>query len=149
MSPEFLFVESVAVRISKKKDLEGEPSLNKTEKIIVDIWDAVGLIGNGGIQYWLLSSVSRKSIVEQLREIECEYLSEVMENVFSILPGIDSIEPVSCKEEKIAKHENRLAELTRMWNDNSEILPSKLENYIKRNWHDINETIIDHYAFWL
>lgn len=149
MSPEFLFVESVAVRISKKKDLEGEPSLNKTEKIIVDIWDAVGLIGNGGIQYWLLSSVSRKSIVEQLREIECEYLSEVMENVFSILPEIDSIESVSCKEEKIAKHENRLAELTRMWNDNSEILPSKLENYIKRNWHDINETIIDHYAFWL
>lgn len=149
MTPEFFFVENIAVRLSKKKDIEGESSLNNVEKTVVDIWDAAGLIGNGGIQYWILSSSAQKAIILQLIDIDMKMLSSVIENVFNILNGLELCQSSTHKEAFVAKHETKLTELSREWNNNSDFLADNLAIFIKSNWNDIEEAISNYYVFWL
>lgn len=149
MKPEFFFVENVAVRLSKKKEVEGELSLNKVEKTVIDIWDASGIIGNGGIQYFVLSSVYKKTIIPQLIDIDMKILSRVMEDVFNVLNGLEMCQSLIHKEAFVAKHEQKLIELSRTWNENSILLADNLANYIKNNWEQIEETISNYYVFWL
>lgn len=109
MNPEFFFAESVVARIGKKEEAVGRSELNDVENAIISVWDALGLVGNGGIQYWLLSDRAYPSIVSDLKKMELESLSAVMDRVFRLLPEIvDKSERE--KEKMIAKHEERLEE---------------------------------------
>src|SRR5947207_15812470 len=84
---EFGFVNGFFRRIAEKKNKSGYESLTAEERVAFLIWDASGIIENGGLQYFYEQEFDAEAVATAYEKIGCQKCAELLRLSFSLFPA--------------------------------------------------------------
>jgi hypothetical protein len=84
---DFDYVDGIVCRAEDKKAAAGVAVLRSEEKHAMAIWAAVGIIGNGGFQYFFENDLSAEESAEAFDSIGMPETADIFRTALSLFPG--------------------------------------------------------------
>jgi len=84
---DFDYVDGIVCRAEDRKTAAGVGGLRLEEKHAMVIWAAVGIIGNGGFQYFFENDLSAEESAEAFEAISMPRTAGIFRTALSLFPG--------------------------------------------------------------
>jgi hypothetical protein len=84
---DFDYVDGIVCRAEERKTAAGVCALRSEEKHAMAIWAAVGVIGNGGFQYFFENELSAEESAEAFDSIGMPKTADIFRTALSLFPG--------------------------------------------------------------
>jgi len=82
---DFELADSIFIRLCEKQEL-GKESLSKEEQIVITVWHASGIIGNGGLLYFFEQELDSEKTAGAYEEIGSSKCAELLRLFVSVFP---------------------------------------------------------------
>ncbi|MEO8350778.1 MAG: DUF4375 domain-containing protein [Chthoniobacteraceae bacterium] len=86
LSPDFDLVNRVFVRLADREESDGPDSINDIERVVLLVWHAAGIIGNGGFHYFLECGLPLRSTAEAYSRIGVESAAAILFRLLDLFP---------------------------------------------------------------
>lgn len=86
---DFDYVDQVFCEIVDKEEKYGSNALTNNEKALLAVWHATGLIGNGGLQNFIVWEDANPKVAEYFDELGLSGPAQVIRDFFLLFPDTD------------------------------------------------------------
>jgi len=93
---DFDLVDDLFCKVVDKKEQHGWHSLNAEERVLLLVWHASGIIGNGGFLYFFEQEIDADATARAYEKIGCHECAELLRLSLSLFP--DSVLQASLEE---------------------------------------------------
>ena len=134
---EFDFVNGLFLRIAEKKKKNGYDSLTAEERVVFLVWDASGIIENGGLQYFYEQEFDAEAVAAAYEKIGCQKCAELLKLSFSLFPPSVLQGSWSDRVAFVERNSEMFDNLSNAFWEADEEMEKRLADYIKHrevNW---------------
>lgn len=135
-SDDFKMVDRIFGRILDKKEKDGIEALAPEERVVLLIWHATGIIGNGGFQYFYEQELDAEAVACAFDKIGSRKCAEMLRHSLSLFP--DSLRQASWNRriEYIKSKSELFYRLSSQFWDAETDTEKKLANYVRSNFRN-------------
>lgn len=134
---DFEKLEELFIRLADKEERKGTKSLTKEQQVVLLVWHASGIIGNGGFQYLYEQSLNPELVAEAYEAIKCNACADILRKTTSVFPDGRPHEDWDARIDFIANHRNVFEKLDNaFWDADEEMVP-RLADYVKKHQKSI------------
>lgn len=130
---DFDFLDDAFSRVVDKKEKQGLSSLSETERVLLFVWHASGIIGNGGFRYFIEGDNDAGAVADAYGRIGLVKSSEIIRLALSLFPDDrppkDDAERVKC----IEVHEEALRKLSEAFWEEDKAMECSLAKYVRKH----------------
>ena len=84
---DFDAIDAVFLRLADRKELRGSNSITDIERVVLLVWHASGIIGNGGFQYFFECALPLLATAEAFDRIGVEQAGSILRQLQEFFPG--------------------------------------------------------------
>ena len=132
---EFEQIDKVHNALAKKEKRQGATSIGEIEQVVLLIWHASGIIGNGGFRYFFECGLSLKDTAKAYEQIGVEQAALILRKVLKLFPNSlvpeDWDERMSIVEKLYEQHEKLLDDLVGDYYATDELMERQLAGWIR------------------
>lgn len=84
---DFDFIDDIFCKVIDKKEKHGLTSLSREEEVVLLIWHASGILGNGGFQYFFEQELDAEAVAKACETIGFSKPAELFRLALSVFPN--------------------------------------------------------------
>lgn len=111
-SDAFETVDAVFLRLADRQEQRGAESITDIEKVVLLVWHAAGIIGNGGFRYFFECALPLVDTAQAYERIGVEQAAAILRRLREFFPGRHIPDD----------HEERVAIMSEFYDQNAEVL---------------------------
>lgn len=85
-SPDFELVDRTFCTLADREASDGNDSINDIERVVLLVWHAAGIIGNGGFRYFFECGLPLRSTAEAYSRIGVESAAAILFRLLDLFP---------------------------------------------------------------
>jgi hypothetical protein len=132
---EFDNIDKTFCALAEREEELGKSSVNEIERVVLLIWHASGIIGNGGFRYFFECSLSLQDTAKAYDQIGVEQAALVLRKVLNLFPHCsvpeDWDERMALVEDLYKQHEEMLSSLEGDYYNTDKLMRRQLAGWIR------------------
>jgi hypothetical protein len=138
----FEMVDRVFCALAEREERDGARSINDIERVVLLVWHASGILGNGGFRYFFECGLSLRETAEAYRRIGVEKAVSIFSDVEELFGGKTLAEDYNARIEAFERvyqqHRERFDRLERDYYATNELMECQLAG-----WIDVHKDVFD------
>ncbi|MBI3881246.1 MAG: DUF4375 domain-containing protein [Verrucomicrobia bacterium] len=135
LDSDFELVNATFCSLANREKNDGAESIRDIERIVLLVWHAAGIVGNGGFRYFFECGLPLRETAEAYSRIGVESAASVLRNLREMLPGRqvsdDYDERMKVVERIYTEHEDVLSKMEKEFWNTDDLMTRQLAGWIK------------------
>jgi hypothetical protein len=139
-SEHFDAVDAVFCRLADREEQRGSESIADVERVVLLVWHASGIIGNGGFRYFFECALPLPATAQAYERIGVEQAASILRRLQEFFPGRhipdDYNERMTIVSRFYSEHSDLLSQLEREFYSTDALMQQQLAGWIRVH-HDV------------
>jgi hypothetical protein len=133
-SEHFKMVDAVFCRLAEREEQEGSDSISDIERVVLLVWHASGIIGNGGFHYFFECALPLPATADAYERIGVVQAASVLRRMQELFPGRHIPDD----------YDERMAIVSRFYEERAELLSN-----LEREFYSTDALMEQQLAAWI